>query len=88
MPYHRRDLMADFRAFYHLSHAEAMALPATEYLALASRTPAYQGVMAIRQAEAEEKERRSKPPRGTRLVDSDRESIRKDELLAAAISFS
>lgn len=45
---HQRDLWADFRAFYHLAPADALALPGPEYLALAYRTPAYQGVMAAR----------------------------------------
>jgi hypothetical protein len=47
---HQRDLWADFRAFYHLSPAEARALPGPEYMALAWRTPAYSGAMAARLA--------------------------------------
>lgn len=45
---HQRDLQADFRAFYHLSPHEALALPGPEYLALAYRAPAYGGAMTAR----------------------------------------
>lgn len=44
----RRDLDADFRRFYRLSPAEAMELSGPEYLALAWRVPAYDGVTAVR----------------------------------------
>lgn len=47
---HQRDLWADFRFAYGLSPAEALALPGPEYMALAWRTPAYNGVMAARLA--------------------------------------
>jgi hypothetical protein len=48
---HQRDLWADFRFAYGLSPAQALALPGPEYMALAWRTPAYNGVMAARLAE-------------------------------------
>jgi hypothetical protein len=51
---HQRDLWADFRAFYGLSPAQALALPGPEYMALAWRAPAYAGVMAARLASQEE----------------------------------
>lgn len=50
---HRRDLMADFRAFYHLDPASALRLGGPEWLALAWRTPAYGGAMAARLDSAE-----------------------------------
>lgn len=55
-----------------------------EYLSLAYRLPAYQGVLAHRAAE----EQRKKPRRGVRQVDGSREAVQSDPLLAAAISFS
>lgn len=82
---HPRDLAADFRAVYHLSPAEAMALPGPEYLALAYRLPAYPGVMKLR-AEAEQDERRSRIRRG-REVDSTRSAILADRDLAQVVSF-
>lgn len=51
---HQRDLWADFRAIYHLSPGEALALPGPEYMALAYRVPAYQGVMAALLASEQE----------------------------------
>lgn len=55
---HQTDLQADFRVFYRLTPAEAAALAGPEYLALAYRVSAYQGVMAARIAAYEETQRR------------------------------
>jgi hypothetical protein len=77
---HPRDLAADFRAFYHLGWAEALALPGPEFLALAYRVAVFPGVMAARIAEQEKAERRNVPA-GARLVASDRLSILADPLL-------
>lgn len=88
MLHHQRDLAADFRAFYHLSPAEALNLPAPEYLALAYRCSAYQGVMQARLAEAEAETRRNQPRRGARRVEGTRTAVMADPLLAAAISFN
>lgn len=85
---HPRDLAADFRAIYHLSPAETLALDAPEFFALAYRLPAYQGVMTVRASEAEGRERRTKRRRGVRQVDGSREAVRADPLLAEAISFN
>lgn len=82
---HRRDLESDFRAIHHLSPAEALALPGPEYLALAYRITAYQGVMSHRAAEAQEKRRKS---RGIKQVAGEREAVQADPNLDAAISFS
>jgi hypothetical protein len=82
---HRRDLEADFRAIYHLSPREALALPGPEYLALAYRVSAYQGVMNHRMAEAADK---AKPRQWVRQVEGTRESVQADPLLREAISFS
>jgi hypothetical protein len=84
---HPRDLMADFRAIYHLSPREAMDIPFPEYLALAYRLPAYQGVMSHRMAEAAAVDRRSNPRRA-RMVEGEREAIARDPDLRDAISFS
>jgi hypothetical protein len=84
---YQRDLAADFRVFYRLTPQEAMALPSPEYLALAYRVSAYQGVMALRLAEGEAKERRARPRRGARRVAGEREAIQADSLLGSAISF-
>ena len=62
-----------------------MALPGPEYLALAYRVSAYQGVMSIRMAEAEEKRRKR---RGVRQVEGEAAAIQADPLLSEAISFS
>lgn len=42
------DLEADFRAHYHLSSADMLALPGPEFFRLATRTVAYAGVMQAR----------------------------------------
>lgn len=84
---HTRDLMADFRAIYHLSWREALALPGPELLALAYRVPAYPGVMSHRMAEAEAKERRN-APRGARMVTGEKTTVLADPLLSGAISFN
>lgn len=78
---HKRDLMADFRAIYHLSPGEASQIPFPEYLALAYRAPAFQGVMAHRLMEAETE--RQKP-----RVKTERQAIMADPILSDAISFS
>jgi hypothetical protein len=61
---HQRDLWADFRAIYHLSPAEARALPGPEYMALAWRTPAYAGAMAALVAQVQV-DRPAASPAGT-----------------------
>ena len=85
---HPRDLAADFRAIYHLSPAETQDLSAPEFFALAHRLPAYRGVLAARAAETETRERKHRKRRGVRQVDSSREAIQRDPLLAEAISFN
>lgn len=57
------------------------------YLALAYRVSAYPGVMQARHSEAEARDRRTGTPRGARRVESTREAIAADPLLADAISF-
>jgi hypothetical protein len=48
-------LAADFRVFYRLSPKKALRLSGPEFMALAHRTSAYDGVMAVRiRAEHEE----------------------------------
>lgn len=76
---HPRDLMADFRAIYHLSPREASQLPFPEYLALAYRLPAYQGVMSHRISEAEDAKKD--------LASGKREAIMADPILSDVISF-
>lgn len=61
------DLTADFRRFYRLSPAEALALPGPEYMALAVRVVAYQGVMYVR-AQAEEQDNNRNVPTGAAMV--------------------
>jgi hypothetical protein len=78
---HPRDLMADFRAFYHLSWTDAMNLPAPEFFALAYRVPVYGGVMAERVRHQEENQRRNIRKPGAKLIGSDREDILGDSLL-------
>lgn len=55
---HRRDLEADFRAFYHLSPKQSQALPGPEFLALAYRSMVFPGVMAARAAKIRDDEQR------------------------------
>ena len=71
--------MADFRAIYHLSPAEASQLPFPEYLALVYRLPAYSGVMAARMAEADASKKD--------LESGRREAIMADPILSDVISF-
>jgi hypothetical protein len=73
--------MADFRAIYHMSPQETASIPSREYLALAFRLPAFQGVMAYRISEAEAE--RKKP-----RVKTEREAIERDPILSDVISFS
>jgi hypothetical protein len=51
---HLTDLEADFRAFYRLTPADVAQMSGPHFLALATRTTAYQGVMASRVAALEE----------------------------------
>lgn len=51
--------MADFRAVYHIGWRDAMALPGDEFLILASRLPAYPGIVARRAEQEQERERRN-----------------------------
>lgn len=81
---HRRDLEADFRAFYHLSPAEALALPGPEFFALAYRLDVFPGVMAERRRQADARNRRNTAP-GARLVDSDASTLERDPVLAGLI---
>ncbi len=78
--------MADFRAIYHIGWAEALALPGPEFFALASRAPAYPGVMRIL-AENEEHERNRNVRPGARIVESTQSAIERDPLLAGLIEF-
>lgn len=83
---HRRDLEADFRRFYGLSPADALALPGPEYLALAYRLDAYGGVITERRRQAGAEERRNVRP-GARLVDSDAKTLQTDPALAGLIQY-
>ena len=65
---------------------EALALPSWEFLALAYRASAYQGMMRARVEQAEAGERRNVRP-GARLVEADRRSVMADPLLADVIDF-
>lgn len=56
---HRRDLEADFRAFFHLDPRSMYALPGPEFFALAVRTVAFQGVMASRVMAMKDKQSRT-----------------------------
>lgn len=49
---------ADLRAFFHLTPAQARALPGPELMALIYRCPFFQGVVAARYAKEQEEERR------------------------------
>lgn len=62
-----------------------MAFP--EYLALAYRVSAYQGVMQARMAEAQEQDRRMGRRPGVRQVVAERKALEADPLLRDAISF-
>lgn len=84
---HERDLMADFRAIYHLSWTKALRLPGPEFFALASRLPAYNGVMAIRSEEEERSRNRNVRP-GARMVESEQSAIEKDPFLSGLIEFA
>lgn len=79
--------MADFRAFYHLGWREALALPAPEFLALAYRCSAFQGVMQARVMEQDKNETRNVHKSGARMVKSNRDEIAADPLLADVIDF-
>lgn len=78
---HQRDLLADFRAIYHLAPREVAGLSGPEYMALAYRLPAYQGVMAMRVQQEEERSRKNLRHRDAKLVDSSKASIQADPLL-------
>jgi hypothetical protein len=78
--------MADFRAVYHVGWREALSLPGPEFFALASRLPAYPGVLRIRSEEEERKANRN-VTRGAKLVDSERAAIERDPLLSDLIEF-
>lgn len=84
---YERDLIADFRAIYHLGWEKAKRLPGPEFFALVTRTPAYPGVMAIR-AESEEKKRNRNVRPGARMVESERHAIESDPLLAGLIEYA
>jgi len=83
---HTRDLMADFRAIYHLPWEEALSLPGPEFFALALRLPAYNGVMALRVEKEEHNANRNVMP-GARMVESEKEAIDRDPLLRGVIEF-
>lgn len=51
---HKRDLEADFRAFYHLDHRSMYRLDGPQFLSLATRTMAFSGVMAARASKLQE----------------------------------
>jgi len=51
---HRRDLEADFRAFFHLSPKQSQALPGPEFMGLAYRCMVFPGVMAARAAKIQQ----------------------------------
>lgn len=85
---HQRDLEADFRVFYRLTPVETLELDSPEYLALAHRASAYEGVMRARAEEEEKTQRRTRMARGTRKVDGTKEAVLADPLLAGAISFN
>ncbi len=85
---HRRDLEADFRVFYRLTPAEALELDFPEWLALAHRVSAYEGVMRLRAEAQEREEQRTRRKPGTRMVEGTRDAVQSDPLLAEAISFN
>lgn len=84
---HPRDLAADFRAIYHLSPAEAASLSGPEYLGLAYRLPAYQGVIAHRATEQQSRDQRNVRAPGARLVDSTKSNIQADPMLRDLVDF-
>lgn len=51
------DVVADFRHLYHLSPAQALALPGPEFLALVWRMAALNGVVAARVAALQDREK-------------------------------
>lgn len=62
--------------FYRLTPVEALGLPGPEYLALAARTFAYQGVMAARAAKEEDEGGPRQSERSdVRMIDGSRESL-------------
>lgn len=58
---HKRDLEADFRAFFHLDHRSMYRLDGPQFLSLATRTMAFSGVMAARVAKIQESKQRRGP---------------------------
>lgn len=66
----QRDLIADFRAIFHLGRDEALALDASEYMALAWRAIAYRGAMyAAAQREQDQQKRDVRNPDLAELVE-------------------
>jgi hypothetical protein len=75
-------LAADFRVFYRLSPKKALRLSGPEFMALAHRTSAYDGVMAVRiRAEHEETD-----PETTEVAPT-QEAVSADPALAGLVSW-
>lgn len=79
---HMRDVIADFRAVYHLGWRDALALPGPELMALAYRLPVYPGAVAARAAE---QARQSHVPPGARVVESTSAALMRDPVLGDVI---
>jgi hypothetical protein len=75
-------LAADFRVFYRLTPKKALRLSGPEFMALAFRTSAYDGVMAARiRAEQEETDGE------TTVVAPTREAVLADPAFAGLVSW-
>jgi hypothetical protein len=71
-----RDVQADLRAFFHLTPAQALALPGPELLVLIYRCPFFPGVLAARYAKEQEEERRqSGAGPGRSVIPASREGV-------------
>jgi hypothetical protein len=84
---HRRDVEADMRATFQLSPAQAAALPAAEFFALAYRLPYYPGVLQARAAAQLPGSGMNGDRREVREVPATRRAILADPDLSAAVSF-
>jgi hypothetical protein len=87
---HKRDLEADFRAFFHLGPREARSLPGPEFLALAYRTMVFPGVMASRAAKIREDQTRRTGSRSgeTRVKPSTAAVLQGDANLSPYIEYA
>lgn len=82
------DLAADFRVFYRVDDFDELSGP--QFLSLALRVSAYQGVLAARLSEQENgsnSSSRSSHQQEVREVEAKRESVMSDPVLAGVVSW-